>query len=307
MFSLNATRKRNAVSPSCASGRPSKLAVSAGSSGVWVSGPGPSTMCAATTERARPCDVQTAPSASQSSAGARVIDSASRLSGVTVIDHTPLSPSTRAAPVTAPPATVRTRVRMASGVTATASLNARRKLNAVSPSCASGSPSNAAVSGFATLPADEPPAAAVTVISAVFSSGWTSYRCSLSGLSGYRGYDITSTVTALSGSGPPPSFTVSRTSGIVSFPSPKWTCWCQSPPRPRPSGGSMSSVSLIRTIAIIGPWGWSRHSVKRSGSPSATEPVTAWIQTVCRPVAVPKTATAALVPPSVSTERTWNS
>ena len=144
--SLNATRKWNPSSPSCASGRPSKLAVNAGS----VSGPGPGTMCAGTTDRARPSDVQTAPSASQSSVGARAIDRSSRLSGVTVISHTPLSPSTRAAPVAAPPATVRTRVRMASGVTATASLNARRKLNAVSPSCASGSPSNAAVSGSAT-------------------------------------------------------------------------------------------------------------------------------------------------------------
>ena len=85
--------------------------------------------------------------------GARVIDRSSRLSGVTVISHTPLSPSTRAAPVTAPPATVKARVRIASGVTATASLNARRKLNAVSPSCASGSPSNAAVSGSYERPA----------------------------------------------------------------------------------------------------------------------------------------------------------
>ena len=144
--SLNATRKWNASSPSCASGRPSKLAVSAGS----VSGPGPGTMCAGTTDRVLPSDVQTAPSASQSSVGARAIDRSSRLSGVTVISHTPLSPSTRAAPVTAPPATVRTRVRIASGVTATASLNARRKLNAVSPSCASGSPSKLAVSGSAT-------------------------------------------------------------------------------------------------------------------------------------------------------------
>ena len=149
MSSLNATRKWNPSSPSCTSGRPSKLAVSAGS----VSGPGPRTMCAGTADRVLPSDVQTAPSASQSSVRARVIDRSSRLSGVTVITHTPLSPSTRAAPVTAPPATVKARVRIASGVTATASLNARRKLNAVSPSCASGSPSNAAVSGSYEWPA----------------------------------------------------------------------------------------------------------------------------------------------------------
>ena len=63
--SLNATRKWNPSSPSCTSGRPSKLAVSAGS----VSGPGPGTMCAGTADRVLPSDVQTAPSASQSSAG----------------------------------------------------------------------------------------------------------------------------------------------------------------------------------------------------------------------------------------------
>ena len=75
----------------------------------------------------------------------------------------------------------------------------------------------------------------------------------------------------------------------------------------RPSGGSMSPVSLIRTIATIGPWRWSRHTVKRSGSPSSTEPTSATIQTVCRPVAVPTAETAALVPSALSTARTWNS
>ena len=74
MSSLNATRTRNALSPSCASGRPSKLAVSACSC-VWVSGPGPLTMCAAPIDRALPSAVQTASSASQSDAGARAIDS----------------------------------------------------------------------------------------------------------------------------------------------------------------------------------------------------------------------------------------
>ena len=63
-------------------------------------------------------------------------------------------------------------MRIASGVTATASLNESRKVNAVSPSCASGTPSNAAVSGSATLPDDEPRAAAVTVIVAGPRSGW---------------------------------------------------------------------------------------------------------------------------------------
>ena len=138
---------------------------------VFLSG-GPNTMAAAPLDRALPSDVQTAPSAAQSSVGARAIDSSSRLSGVTAIAHTPISPSTRAAPVTAPPVTVRTRVRMASAVTATASLNTMRKVNAVSPSCATGSPSNAAVSGSAVVPFDEPPAA-VTVIFAGPTSGWT--------------------------------------------------------------------------------------------------------------------------------------
>ena len=122
-----------------------------------ASSAGPTTIAADTRDRARPSDVQTAPSASQSAAGAREIHSSSRVSGVTVISHTPLSPSTRAAPVTAPPANVRPCVRMASGVTATASLNAMRKVNGVSPSCRAGTPSNAAVSGSATWPSDEPP------------------------------------------------------------------------------------------------------------------------------------------------------
>ena len=177
--SLKTTRKRNALAPSCDCGRRSKLAVSAGSSGVWVSGPGPLTMCAAPTDRARPSDVQTAPAASQSAAGAKDTDNSSRVAGVTVITHTPVSASTRAAPVTAPPATVRTRVRMASGVTTTASLNMMRKVNAVSPSCASGSPSKAAVSRSASRPGDELPAA-VTVTVAAPRVSWTSYSGTLS-------------------------------------------------------------------------------------------------------------------------------
>ena len=48
-------------------------------------------------------------------------------------------------------------MRMASGVTETASLNLMRKANGVSPSCRSGSPWNAAVSGSATWAGDERP------------------------------------------------------------------------------------------------------------------------------------------------------
>ena len=66
----------------------------------------------------------------------------------------------------------------------------------------------------------------------------------------------------------------------------------------------MSPVSRIRTITISRPWGWSRDSVKRSGSPSSTGRESASIQIVCRPTAVPKAVTTALVPPSLSTERT---
>ena len=172
--SLKTTRKRNALAPSCDCGRRSKLAVSADSSGVWVSGPGPLTMCAAPSDRGWPSDVQTAPAASQSAAGARDTDNSSRVAGVTVITHTPVSASTRAAPVTAPPATVRTRVRITSGVTTTASLNTMRKVKAVWPSCASGSPSKAAVSGSASPPGDERPEA-VTVTVAEPLVGWGLY------------------------------------------------------------------------------------------------------------------------------------
>ena len=112
-------------------------------------------MAAAQVERDRRSGVQTAPSASQSDTGGREIDSASWVSGVTVISHMPVSPSTRAALVTAPPSKVRTLVRMVSGVTETVSLNSMPKVNGVSPSCASGNPWNAAVNRSATLPGDE--------------------------------------------------------------------------------------------------------------------------------------------------------
>ena len=61
---------------------------------------GPITRCAAPMDRARPSDVQTARSASHAAVGASVMDSASRVSGLTVIAHTPLSSSTRAGAVT---------------------------------------------------------------------------------------------------------------------------------------------------------------------------------------------------------------
>ena len=91
-------------------------------------------------------------------------------------------------------------------------------VEAVSSSPTCGVPLIAGVPVAAVFLSDS---AAVTVFVAVRSSGWTSYTSSLFGLSGCRGYGITSTVTTLSGSGPPRSSTVSSTSGIVAFPSPK--------------------------------------------------------------------------------------
>ena len=57
------------------------------------------------------------------------------------------------------------------------------------------------------------------------------------------------------------------------------------------------------------PWGWSRDSVKRSGAPSSTteRESASILMTVCRPIAVTEAETTALLPPSLSTERTWNS
>ena len=56
----------------------------------------------------------------------------------------------------------------------------------------------------------------------------------------------------------------------------------------------MSPVSLIRRMTISLPWGWSRDSVKRSGSPSVTVPDGRAIEIVCGPVAVARAETAAL-------------
>ena len=91
--------------------------------------------------------MQIAPETAHSRPPGSAIVMASSEPGSTVISHRSWRPSTRRAPVTSPSLTVNASSRSDWSPIAMSSLNATRKRNARSPSCASGSPSNAAVSG----------------------------------------------------------------------------------------------------------------------------------------------------------------
>ena len=154
MGSLNATRKRNALSPSCASGRSSNDAVSGG-------GPvsGPSTVVEIPSDSVRPSAVQIAPSSSHGRPASRLTVTSPSESGSISNSHTTsrsccpalrlpierlfepvpappgaLPPTGGLTDVTAPPSTSTPSAPTFSG----ASLNATRTLIRFSPSCRSG-------------------------------------------------------------------------------------------------------------------------------------------------------------------------
>ena len=83
MFSLNATRKRNPPSPSCASGMPSNAAVS-------PAGPvsGPSTVVAIPSDSDRPSAVQIAPGSSHGRPASRLTVTSPSESGSISNSHT---------------------------------------------------------------------------------------------------------------------------------------------------------------------------------------------------------------------------
>ena len=104
MFSLNATRKVNAPSPSCAAGMFSKRAVSAGPA---VSTSGPATVAAGVLVsclRFSPL-VQIAPDTAHSRPAGSVTVTSPSPSGSTVISNRSRRSSTRTPRVTRPPAT----------------------------------------------------------------------------------------------------------------------------------------------------------------------------------------------------------
>ena len=136
--------KVNAADPSCASGSSENDAVSAPSAG-------PGTVAATACDSFLPSPVQTAPAAVQSRVAGSVISTAPSPSGATsTVQLRALPCVTGPACVTRPPATPSAAPRSAAASTpSTSSLNVSVKVNALDPSCASGSPENDAVSGTA--------------------------------------------------------------------------------------------------------------------------------------------------------------
>ena len=162
MGSLNASRKRNALSPSCASGRSSKDAVSGG-------GPvsGPSTVVEIPSDSERPSAVQIAPSSSHGRPASRLTVTSPSESGSISNSHTtsrsccpalrlPIErvpappgalPPTGLTDVTAPPSTSTPSAPTFSG----ASLNSTRTLIRFSPSWRSGGETKRAPSALPRL------------------------------------------------------------------------------------------------------------------------------------------------------------
>ena len=136
--SLNAILSVNALSPSCSAGTSSNDAVSGG-------GPssGPRTAVVMLTDNGRPSAVQIAPASPQARfSGCKSETNTTPFdAGTTVISHRSSRPSTRRTPVTEPLITPTLGASIA-----TASLNAIRSVNALSPSCPPGWSSKLAVS-----------------------------------------------------------------------------------------------------------------------------------------------------------------
>ena len=123
--------------------------------GVFGSGPwstGPATVALGVLVNCRRFSplVQIAPEIPHSRPAGNVIVTSASESGVTVILNRSRRPSTRVPPVTRPPVTVNASSRSALKLMPMSSLNATRKVNALSPSCSDGTPSNDAVSGVAS-------------------------------------------------------------------------------------------------------------------------------------------------------------
>ena len=144
MFSLKATRKRIPPSPSCSAGMPSKRAVSAAEP---VSTTGPATVAVGVLVSLRRFSpfVQIAPETPHSRPAGSVTVTSPPPSGSTVISNRSRRSSTRRPRVTRPPVTVNASSRKLRKLIPMFSLKATRKVNALSPSCPSGMPSNAAV------------------------------------------------------------------------------------------------------------------------------------------------------------------
>ena len=160
MFSLNATRKVNALSPSCASGMFSNDAVSGGGAS------GPSTVVEIPSDSARPSAVQIAPGSPHGRPASSVTVRSPSESGSISNSHTTsrssppaLPPPTERVPapsgalpptgltdVTSPPSTSTPSAPTFSG----ASLNATRTFTRFDPSCCAGGDANHALSGIRT-------------------------------------------------------------------------------------------------------------------------------------------------------------
>ena len=161
MSSLNATRKLNALSPSCASGMLSKLAVSSADASS-----GPRTVVEIPCDSSRPSAVQIAPVSSHGRhASSDTVTSPSESGSISNSQTTsPSWPPTErvvagaaAAPPGALPSTGRTDVTSppstftpCSGPSATASLNPTRTLIRFDPSCCAGCDANHARNGIRT-------------------------------------------------------------------------------------------------------------------------------------------------------------
>ena len=154
--SLNTSRNPNLLAPLCSAGTSANCAVrgaAPSSSADVVAVPVPG--CAATEPShavvsIRPSAVHSAPAVPHSRFAASTMVMFPVPSGVTVISHRSLRPSTRLAPVTLPPLTSNALSRTSTSPFAMSSLSTSRKVNGVSPSWVAGVASTCPVSGAAS-------------------------------------------------------------------------------------------------------------------------------------------------------------
>ena len=167
MFSLNATRKRNAPAPSCASGMFPNDAVSGGGAS------GPSTVVEIPSDSARPSAVQIAPGSPHGRPASSVTVRSPSESGSISNSHTTsrssppalrppaervpapsgASPPTGLTDVTSPPSTSTPCAPTFSGLSSTGSLNATRTFTRFVPSWRSGGDTNRPFSDLSPGPA----------------------------------------------------------------------------------------------------------------------------------------------------------
>ena len=113
-------------------------------------GRGPGTVASTRLDNCSPSAVHTAPETSHARPAGTATVTSSSDDGVTVTVHKSRRRSTRRRSVTAPPVTSNTSLRIRRKRPATSSLNSSRSVNALLPSCASGTDTNDAVSPGAT-------------------------------------------------------------------------------------------------------------------------------------------------------------